>query len=269
MHGRYFNILTILLIFIFYSCAGDLDDSDFFATSVITFNNKNISVQNTGDITFSGDLNFGLDSLIQVEKPFDDQSDWPFNIKKENNSFTISFDNKKTLPNKTIRVAVSGLSRESTVKAVYVTGYIKIKMVAHYPNKKVNISIAQVATSYNAAMEAVGYVNIERKKVGANPLIYNDDLQKASEVRAQEISQKFSHTRPDGTSCFSASPNKAMSGENIAAAGAASPKVVVGMWMGSTGHKANILNKSFKTMGQAGYCKDSSNYVYWSQNFGW
>lgn len=269
MAKRLFSVFILLLLVFLGGCAGDGDGDDFVAKSVITVDSGKVSAKNTGDIVFSGSGNIGLDSLIQVEKPFDDQSDWPFSVKKSGNSFTVDFDGKKELPNKMIRLAVSGLKRALDGTGVYVTGYMTVTMRPYLMKKRVTISVTKSATRYQAAQEGVGWVNIERKKTGAAKLVYNEDLQAAAEVRALEISQSFSHTRPDGSSCFSASPNKAMSGENIASAGAASPKVVIGLWMGSAGHKANILNKSFKTMGLAGYCKDKSNYVYWSQNFGW
>ena len=47
-------------------------------------------------------------------------------------------------------------------------------------------------------------VNEERARVGVGPLSYDDALQSAANVRAGEIIQLFEHTRPDGSSCFTA-----------------------------------------------------------------
>ena len=45
-------------------------------------------------------------------------------------------------------------------------------------------------------------VNIERAKVGARPLRITDDLQRAADIRAKELTILFSHDRPDGSKCL-------------------------------------------------------------------
>ena len=52
------------------------------------------------------------------------------------------------------------------------------------------------------AQEVVRLVNIEREKAGLAPLAMDAALSAAAQVRAQEIDVSVSHTRPDGTSCF-------------------------------------------------------------------
>ena len=54
----------------------------------------------------------------------------------------------------------------------------------------------------NFTVEVLNLVNAERAKVGAAPLRLADDLQAAANIRAREIVQSFSHTRPDGSDCF-------------------------------------------------------------------
>lgn len=48
-------------------------------------------------------------------------------------------------------------------------------------------------------------INEERAKVGQPALIWNDGLASAAQVRAQEVSTYWSHTRPDGSDCFTVS----------------------------------------------------------------
>ena len=120
----------------------------------------------------------------------------------------------------------------------------------------------------NFAVQVLNLVNAERAKVGASPLRLNQDLQDAAAIRAEEITRNFSHTRPDGSSCFTLLRNRNRTlGENIAA-GSATPEAVVDQWMHSPGHRANILNKDFKELG-VGYCrKDGTEYThYWIQMF--
>lgn len=123
----------------------------------------------------------------------------------------------------------------------------------------------------NYYVRVLELVNIERAKVGARPLRITDDLQRAADIRAKELTILFSHDRPDGSKCFTVLGRKRNGGlgENIAA-GAETPEDVVDGWMNSPGHRRNILDKNFKELG-VGYCYDENGvggYVhYWVQIF--
>lgn len=113
-------------------------------------------------------------------------------------------------------------------------------------------------------------VNAERSKAGKSPLTLNNALCETAQLRADEIVKTFSHTRPDGTSCFTALKGAGISyrtcGENIAA-GQDTPASVMDSWMNSEGHRANILNGDFSSIG-IGYVKAASGYGhYWVQMF--
>ncbi len=55
--------------------------------------------------------------------------------------------------------------------------------------------------------------------------------------------------------------------ENIAM-GYTTTKAALGGWMGSSGHRANILNRSYRHIGVAAYQSNDGN-VYWCQQFRW
>ena len=119
--------------------------------------------------------------------------------------------------------------------------------------------------------EVLKLVNKERSKKGLVPLSVTRKLQSANDTRAKEIYQSFSHTRPDGSSCFTALSDVGedynYAGENIAA-GYASPEAVMQGWMNSPGHKANILTANYTHMGVGYYYKSSGMYrYYWTQMF--
>lgn len=104
-------------------------------------------------------------------------------------------------------------------------------------------------------------VNEERVSNGLQPLTIDSDLTLAAKIRAEEASRCYSHTRPDGTSCFTVS-DKANS-ENLAKAYSYNTlSEVVDAWMNSQGHKENILWTASTTTG-IGICKmaDGSYYV--------
>ena len=118
------------------------------------------------------------------------------------------------------------------------------------------------------AEEMLAYVNRERRKRGLEPLRISRKLMEAAATRAEEITQTFSHTRPNGEPCHSLIENGEYTmGENIAA-GMGSPGEAVAQWMESPGHRANILNEDYTEMGVGYVYWEGSEYVhYWVQIF--
>ena len=118
------------------------------------------------------------------------------------------------------------------------------------------------------ASEVLTYVNQLRSSLGLGQLTWDDSLTASADVRAQEIVTSFSHTRPDGSSCFTAFPGDRYSyGENIAA-GQTSASQVYNDWYNSPGHYANMVNNSFNRIGISCYKVPGSTYqYYWVQCF--
>lgn len=125
-------------------------------------------------------------------------------------------------------------------------------------------TVAQAETYMNGyAMNVANQVNQERAKLGLGALRIDPTLTAAAQKRAMEIVQKFSHTRPDGSSWRTVS--SAAYGENIAR-GQKTPDKVMAAWLTSSGHRANILRASYGSIGVA--CVKSGNVYYWVQLFG-
>lgn len=116
--------------------------------------------------------------------------------------------------------------------------------------------------------EVLRLTNEYRVAAGLSPLTMNYTLCSAADVRANEIVSGFSHTRPDGSRCFSAfNVSYTRAGENIAA-GQRSPQEVVEAWMNSEGHKANILNPKFTQLAVGYLYSEGGVYKhYWVQLF--
>lgn len=117
--------------------------------------------------------------------------------------------------------------------------------------------------------EVVDLVNAERAKEGLKPLTIDTKVQAAAQIRAKECEQSFSHTRPNGSSFATALKEQNVSyrsaGENIAW-GQRSPEAVMNAWMNSQGHRANIMNPNFTTIG-VGYYQNANGTNYWCQLF--
>lgn len=124
-------------------------------------------------------------------------------------------------------------------------------------------------TATGAVARVVALVNAERGKVGCSPLTVNATLTKVAQAHSEDMAahQNMSHTGSDGSSpgdrITSAGYNWSSYGENVAY-GYATPEDVMAGWMSSPGHKANILNCSFKEIG-VGLAQPGS---YWTQDFG-
>ena len=107
-------------------------------------------------------------------------------------------------------------------------------------------------------------VNQARMDNELEPLTYNNKLQSAAELRAQESSLSFSHTRPDGTSFASAIDlDYEGSGENLIMADneISDAEILMDTWMNSAGHRANILSKDFTQIAIGVYRSNGVTYV--------
>ncbi len=113
------------------------------------------------------------------------------------------------------------------------------------------------------ADEVIIMVNEERNSRGLPSLEKSGSLCKSAAVRADEVSRKFSHVRPDGTACYTAiTEYYSHSGENIARR-VSTAEDVMEAWMDSPRHKDNILDEGYTKIGVA---YDPDNRV-WVQIF--
>lgn len=131
------------------------------------------------------------------------------------------------------------------------------------PNNNSNLSQIEA--------EVIRLVNIERQKQGLSQFKTSSDLSNVARVKSEDMYRNnyFSHNSPKYGSPFdmmkSFGINYTTAGENIAK-GYNSAQSVVNGWMNSSGHRANILNPSFNTIGVGAYT-DSSGTIYWTQMF--
>lgn len=131
------------------------------------------------------------------------------------------------------------------------------------------VEITEQAANYEK--EVLRLVNIERSKENLQELSLHSKLSQAAAIRANELTQSFSHTRPNGDRCFSVFSEVGIGsyyacGENIAA-GQKSPQQVVESWMNSPGHRANIMSAKYRYMA-IGYVETTTGMKrYWAQMF--
>ena len=116
--------------------------------------------------------------------------------------------------------------------------------------------------------EVYEITNNYRSLVGVPSLTLDSSLVEAANIRAKELSDSFSHTRPNGSSCFTVLSELGISygtaGENIAAGYSSSQSVMEG-WRSSSGHYQNIISSKFKKIGIG--VNIINNQYYWVQIF--
>ena len=136
-----------------------------------------------------------------------------------------------------------------------------------YPGQVLNIpQVSQAVRAYE--QEVVRLVNAQRAQNGLKPLAENWELSRVARYKSADMASRryFSHESPTYGSPYQMMRSFGISfrsaGENIAY-GQRTPAAVVGAWMNSSGHRANILSSSYTQIG-VGY-HEAGNY--WTQMF--
>lgn len=132
----------------------------------------------------------------------------------------------------------------------------------------VPVTVSEAAA---AEAEVLKLVNEERAKVGCSAVSVNSSLTGLAESFSEDMAARdfFDHTDPDGRTPWDRAAAVGISnlgGENIAR-GQATAEAVMDAWMNSEGHRANILNCDFKTLGVGVHL--GSGGPWWTQDFGY
>lgn len=112
--------------------------------------------------------------------------------------------------------------------------------------------------------EVIRLTNIEREKAGLDPLVEDSTAMEYAQIRAEELTVSFSHTRPNGESKIV----DGMSFLENAARGQTTPEDVVDSWMNSEGHRAALLRDYSDYGNRMGTgCYVENGTIYWTQEF--
>ncbi|MFD9792964.1 sigma-70 family RNA polymerase sigma factor [Streptomyces sp. NPDC059070] len=123
----------------------------------------------------------------------------------------------------------------------------------------------------SGVQQVIDLVNGERAKNGCGPVTGNAQLATAAQRHSDNMAAQnfFDHTDPSGDGpgerITAAGYRWSTYGENIAR-GQQGPADVMNSWMNSPGHRANILNCSFKELGVGVHY--GSGGPWWTQDFG-
>lgn len=166
--------------------------------------------------------------------------------------------------------AVEAWMNNSYFSACVLDQNVKTIGVGHYEGGEygsywvVIFTYPQNANDDAFAQQVLTLVNKERTSRGLTALVLGDaNLNAATALRARELAEVNSHTRPDGTSCFTVLNQYNVSDEaigEVAAWGMKSAEEVVNGWMNSDGHRAILLDAEARKMCVSCYYDTTSDY---------
>lgn len=197
------------------------------------------------------------------------------NITLSTESETSSFEESETATDSSSNIesettekaeespVISELPKEENSQSAVVTNDDTTTNIISEPPASSAPKEEEKESSISDKTEIFQIVNKRRAEAGVSPLVYRNDLEAAADKRAKEISRYFSHTRPDGRSCFTAVSDDGITyravGENIAYGYRTAASVMNG-WMNSEGHRRNILSPDFTGMAVGEYIENGIKY---------
>lgn len=182
------------------------------------------------------------------------------------NTYTITTYNVYSDESK---VATNTTTKTEYDRSNYSATTAELLAEARTARSKYSGMISQVVTNVNTYRTEANN-NLVDGISDRTSLVLDEQLCVAANVRAVEMaySAKFSHTRPNGTSCFTVINEMGISysslGENIAS-GQTSANSVSTSWKNSPGHYSNMISEKFSKIGVGVYKLDGA--YYWVQLF--
>ncbi|MFF3730560.1 CAP domain-containing protein [Streptomyces sp. NPDC002476] len=136
------------------------------------------------------------------------------------------------------------------------------------PSARRSKAAAPAAESARAGV--LSLVNEERAKAGCSPVTASASLASLAQDFSEDMAARafFDHTDPDGLSPWDRASDAGVRGlaaENIAR-GQADARAVMDAWMHSEGHRRNILNCDYRTLGVGVHRGPGGPW--WTQEFG-
>lgn len=139
-----------------------------------------------------------------------------------------------------------------------------VRVQAASDQTAVQLKLSQGIRRYDYAYQVLDLVNQERAKKNLNPVTMDKNLLECAMTRAEELTVYASHTRPNGSICFSAFPYFEDPSENLAI-NQGTPEEVMESWIESSGHYTNIMNSKNVSAGIG--CYSQNGHLYWIQCF--
>ncbi len=154
-------------------------------------------------------------------------------------------------------VSFENAAEQSAIKLLTVTTSTKKSVVAPPPLKASAPVPGKTSSDALTRAGIIANTNAQRATNGLGPLAEDATLDAIASLRLDDMfaKQYFAHVAPDGSSVTTVAKTVNYEyltiGENLALGNFAGDKGVVDAWMGSPGHRANILNIHYTKIGVA------------------
>lgn len=243
-------LLSMLLVLSLAACKRNIQD-----TSVTDTNTQAVSENETES------------SASASEKTIQAETEQAETTIQQAETTISAADSSATDSTTTARRTAQTTTKQTTVARQNATS--TTRQTTTTTTKPATTAASYSANSSNSEVRAVySLVNQERSNNGLGKLAYRNDLQSAANTRAKEIVSSFSHTRPNGSACFTAIKETGVSysaaGENIGKTNGTNSDMM-NWWMNSSAHKSNILSEKYT--GIAIGCYEQDGYKYYVQIF--
>lgn len=122
------------------------------------------------------------------------------------------------------------------------------------PSPPLGVPVSQGAINEKTIIDLT---NVERVREGRSVLAWNDRLAKMAYAKAKDMLERqyFAHESPDGKNVVGLASDAGymyrLVGENLAVGNFRTNEELIQGWMGSPGHKENILKEGYTQMGAA------------------
>lgn len=182
---------------------------------------------------------------------------------------------KKTIKRFLVIVLVAVLCFGIKIPMAHAEDSLTVSLEVVYGQSEARSMLAMV-NSFRTGNDAWAWNSSNTTQVqydNLNELVYDYELEKAAMQRAAEIAISFSHTRPNGTSCFTAvTSGYGAKGENIAA-GSTTAADAFRLWQetdadyAGQGHRRNMLSSGYNRIGIGHVVYQGVHY--WVQELGY
>lgn len=240
-----------------YGSTSKLIKADKYKVSVNTGNKSAVKVTSSDHSLM---YKVGDPSIASVSVGKWSGNNIKFTVKGKKAGTTYLTVYRKNNKNVAVNIKITVVKQAASVNT---TTTVQVPSTQIKPETDSSVTSTETASD-SFAEQMLALVNQARAEAGVAPLTLDSKLCDAADKRAVEITSYFSHTRPNGSDCFTIFDEFGIScwggGENIAM-GSSDAQTIFNMWMNSPGHRANILKSSFTTIGIG------KSGVYWVQLF--
>ena len=184
-----------------------------------------------------------------------DENGWMYENTTTPDGYTANENGAWTV-NNIVQTKTSDLIPKNNTNNSVNTASNNLSETRNHEENQGNEDFSEKQDEYRA--DLLRRVNKYREKKGLNSLEENDYLNEMAQIRAEELSVRFSHIRPNGELAMIYGVN----GE-IAMDTAKNPRETFLGFKGSKQHNKVMLNREFLTFG-SGYYVDGNGKSYWA-----